>query len=282
MESVSQSAAGLCTTNGRADADATSCNIQLNVRTTPSLSCPTLFSFERLLSVMLHEITHITIGLEDIHPPAFYDAMRENRRLYEQLKSEIVSTADGSTIDREILHSDDRVQNANVEVPEEQFVCGAKKRRKPKPSVGVAKAMGLKAEMAGVGQKRKPLLKGAKMVDGRSKKAKESKEAMENMTPRELAAQAAARRFAQNAKTTSVTSSVMSSGAAKAGAEREVICIDDSSEDDDNANSEQGGFEVVDDDDDDEVEEVQSQHDAITCGCRACTWDRELSFFDGA
>ena len=31
---------------------------------------------------MLHEISHITIGLEDIHPPAFYELLDEIKREY--------------------------------------------------------------------------------------------------------------------------------------------------------------------------------------------------------
>ena len=55
-ESVSRTAAGLCTTNGRADADATSCVIQINVRTTPDKSCRTLRSYQSVLAIMLHEV----------------------------------------------------------------------------------------------------------------------------------------------------------------------------------------------------------------------------------
>ena len=31
---------------------------------------------------MLHEITHISIGLEDIHPPAFFELLDEIRQQY--------------------------------------------------------------------------------------------------------------------------------------------------------------------------------------------------------
>ena len=48
-------------------------NIQLNVRTKPDKNCKSFKSFGQLLGVMLHEITHTSIGLEDIHPPAFYE-----------------------------------------------------------------------------------------------------------------------------------------------------------------------------------------------------------------
>jgi hypothetical protein len=68
MESASTQFIGCCTGNGRYDADAASTNIQLNLRTQPSKYCTTFRSFSQLLSVMLHEITHTSIGLEDIHP----------------------------------------------------------------------------------------------------------------------------------------------------------------------------------------------------------------------
>ena len=243
MESVSKTAVGVCTTNGREDEDACSANIQLNVRVVPSLTCTTLRSFHSLMSVLIHEITHISIGLEDIHPPAFHDLMRENRRLYEQLKSEIVDTSNGSAIDKEILHSDERIQNAAIELPEEQFACGVKKKYRKK-SVGVAKAVGMKAEEAFIGQKRKPLLNGAKMVDKRSKVAKEMLSKMESKTQRELAAAAAAARFASQPKPVK--------------SEPEVITIDDSDEEE----------EEEEEDDDDDSETQMTQHDVETCACR--------------
>lgn len=35
---------------------------------------------------MLHEITHTSIGLEDIHPPAFYELNAEIKRQYWELR----------------------------------------------------------------------------------------------------------------------------------------------------------------------------------------------------
>lgn len=55
MESASRTWIGLCTGNNRADADAASTNIQLNLRTQPSKFCKTFRSFPQVLSVMLHE-----------------------------------------------------------------------------------------------------------------------------------------------------------------------------------------------------------------------------------
>lgn len=68
MESASSTFIGCCTGNGRNDADAASTNIQLNLRVQPNKHCTVFRTFSQLLSVMLHEITHTSIGLEDIHP----------------------------------------------------------------------------------------------------------------------------------------------------------------------------------------------------------------------
>ena len=70
IESASTQWIGLCTANGRTDADAASTNIQLNLRVQPDKHCTQFRSFHQILAVMLHEITHTSIGLEDIHPPA--------------------------------------------------------------------------------------------------------------------------------------------------------------------------------------------------------------------
>lgn len=68
IESASSTWIGCCTGNGRSDADAASTNIQLNLRAAPSKHCTRFRSFRQILAVMLHEITHTSIGLEDIHP----------------------------------------------------------------------------------------------------------------------------------------------------------------------------------------------------------------------
>jgi hypothetical protein len=68
IESASHTFIGCCTGNGRYDGDAASTNIQLNLRIQPNKHCTVFRSFSQILSVMLHEITHTSIGLEDIHP----------------------------------------------------------------------------------------------------------------------------------------------------------------------------------------------------------------------
>ena len=64
------------------DADAASTNIQLNLRVLPDKHCKQFRSFHQILAVMLHEITHTSIGLEDIHPPAFWELLEEIKKQY--------------------------------------------------------------------------------------------------------------------------------------------------------------------------------------------------------
>jgi len=64
IESCSRTFLGCCYGNGRDDADAASANIKLNLRVEPSKTCRKFYPFSQVLRVMLHEITHISIGLE--------------------------------------------------------------------------------------------------------------------------------------------------------------------------------------------------------------------------
>ena len=53
-------------------------DITLQLRERPSKQCNTFRPFGRVMGVMLHEMTHIAgLGLEDIHPPEFYEKMKE-------------------------------------------------------------------------------------------------------------------------------------------------------------------------------------------------------------
>jgi len=72
------------------DADAASTNIQLNLRVLPDKHCKQFRSFHQILAVMLHEITHTSIGLEDIHPPAFWELLDEIKKEY-QTKLQVCS-----------------------------------------------------------------------------------------------------------------------------------------------------------------------------------------------
>ena len=122
--------------------------------------------------------------------------------------------------------------------------------------MGVAKAVGVKAEEANA--KKRPLRKGAKMVDGRTGDAKRIKDDMAGRTPRELAAEAAARRFQQAGPVKRE-----GGGGKKEAPTREVIEILSSSEEEE---------------EEEEEELVVSQHDIATCACRACGWERDTRF----
>merc|ERR1711965_1254495 len=73
-------------------------DITLQLRTEPRKSCTSFRSFHRLMGVMIHEMTHISgLGLEDIHPPEFYEKMKEVRGVYSRLLAE--GAMDGSDED---------------------------------------------------------------------------------------------------------------------------------------------------------------------------------------
>lgn len=64
---------GMCYHDMQGTADIT---LQLRVR--PDKQCNTFRPFRRLMGVMLHEMAHIAgLGIEDLHPPEFYEKMRE-------------------------------------------------------------------------------------------------------------------------------------------------------------------------------------------------------------
>jgi hypothetical protein len=67
--------------DGRNDADALA-NILINLRVEPNKQCRQFKGFSSILAVMSHEITHLSIGLEDIHPPAFYDFLGGTKQEY--------------------------------------------------------------------------------------------------------------------------------------------------------------------------------------------------------
>jgi len=265
MESCSRSWIGLCTTNGRDDADAASVNIQLNLRVQPHKQCQQFRSFHQVLSVMLHEITHTSIGLEDIHPPAFWDLLEEIHQQYlEKLQNgevaqetddygcnETVVTAQGEikTIQEAARDTVDTTSSSSQltvgGAPMEEGDCGAKKRRRWRRRRGRGNYRGggkySKGYQSNV-PKRRPLLKGARMVDGRTKAAKEAKRLQEKMTPQEMAARAALARLG--------------------GPNQEAH--DDGS--DDSSSVDEGG--EADD------EEYNVAPHLVQCGCRSCLWER--------
>ncbi|GMH69281.1 hypothetical protein TL16_g05118, partial [Triparma laevis f. inornata] len=262
IESRSKRFGGLCVGNGRADGDAASVNIMLNVRKYPDKKCTILKSFRQLLGVMMHEVTHVSIGLEDIHPPEFYRQMEENWGIYHKLKHLIKSTAGGVGENGEILEG------------ELEGVAGGGGRGKGKVTGHVSNV---------VGEKRRPMLKGKKLVDGRSAEAKKAKVEKEVLSSRELALRAAERRTVLVKKEAKKERKVRGTGG------NEVIDLCSSSEDEEEVGGVKEVEEVkVDDDDDndddddddaddeDELDALMSQECNDVCGCRSCVWTKEL------
>ena len=254
LESCSRSWIGLCTGNGRDDADAASVNIQLNLRVQPHRQCRQFRSFAQVLAVMLHEITHTSIGLEDIHPPAFYELLEEIRQqYYEFLKrglvdletddygcKDMVVTQQGElkTIEEAAKDTMDSSQLALQVLEEGQ--CGANKRRRRKRFRGRSITGRYNKGYQSNVPKRRPLLKGTKMVDGRTKAAKQAKVEQEKLCPRELAARAALARLGNGQR-----------------------------DEDNGYNSDEPSCS-------DEDENNITAHNISQCGCRSCLWDRML------
>eukprot|EP00797_Seminavis_robusta_P025615 Sro44_g026530.2 (190) ;mRNA; r:33561-34130 len=128
----------------------------------------------------------------------------------------------------------------------EDHWCGAKRARPSYSRRGTKRssvqAVGIKA--AELQQKRRPLKKGTKMIDKRTKDGKAKAAALKRLTPRELAARAALERWQGNASGTN---------------------------DKDNnkvSNQEEETTTTI-------FVEVIEDHPSV-CGCRCCEWDKLL------
>jgi hypothetical protein len=255
MESAATSWIGLCTGNGRDDADAASTNIQLNLRVLPNRQCRAFRSFAQVLSVMLHEITHTSIGLEDIHPPTFFELLDDIRGQYfEKLQagevdketddygcSKLTVTVGGSvkTIGQAVASQAEMSGGTELGKLAEEGECGVKKKKRRRWGRGYKRPIG-KGYQSNV-PKRRPLLRGTKMIDGRTKAGKLAKIQRDKLTPQELAARAALARFGQK-----VT-------------ENEQEHDEDSGSDDDSSTSDE--------------ENVIVPH-TVQCACRSCDWEK--------
>ena len=273
---------GLCTANGRTDADAASTNIQLNLRVRPDRRCTQFRTFRQVLAVMLHEITHTKIGkvplspraaqlndikltvptgLEDIHPPAFWELLDEIKAEYKQrLESgEVDLEEDDYGCDGMYVSSTGKVAPISSSALDmfdgddvssslgllgaagSEGECGARKGRRRRWRGGGNRG-GSKGYTSNVPkkEKRRPLLKGSKMIDKRTKTGKASMAERENLSARELAARAALARFGD---------------AGKGSSEKEEA------------------DEIVLSSDEDDGDEPIEDH-KLGCGCRSCNWGR--------
>ena len=314
IESSSPSWIGLCTSNGRSDADAASTNIQLNLRVRPDRKCTQFRSFRQILSVMLHEITHTSIGLEDIHPPAFWELLDEIKVEYQTrlTDGEVDGETDMYGCDTSYISSSGEV--ASVAASASDIVgtsngvfnnlnlldkvgsegdCGSSKtRRRRRHRDGHARkklGQGGSARSSGYSSnipKKRPLLKGSKMVDKRTKVGKAALSKRDNLSVRELAAKAALARFGDAATTTTTTTSVATASSTNIGggaaaalystssatAAVDILSSSDSSEHDDIIGLANSRNDMSDSDDDDD-DSIINEHNS-GCGCRSCEWSK--------
>jgi hypothetical protein len=287
IESSSSQWIGLCTANGRGDADAASTNIQLNLRALPDRRCEEYRSFREVLAVMLHEITHTSIGLEDIHPPAFYELLDEIKAEYRTklAAGEVDLETDDYGCDSNFVSSSGELTSvsasaSDILAPKGAFNdmyllgslgseggCGVSKRRRR----GGGGSRGRRGGNYRAGytsnlqkEKKRPLLKGSKMVDKRTKVGKAAMAERDGVSARELAARAALVRF---------------SNAASTGA-FDILPLELEREDKVNSFKNHGAIDVLsshsegeDDDDDDSTDESIEEH-SYECGCRSCEWSK--------
>ena len=291
IESSSTQWIGLCTANGRGDADAASTNIQLNLRARPDRRCEEFRSFREVLAVMLHEITHTSIGLEDIHPPAFYELLGEIKAEYRAklAAGEVYLETDDYGCDSNFVSSSGELASVSASASDilaprgvlgdadllggvgSEGGCGASKRRRRRGGG----ARGRRGGNYGAGYTRnlqketkRPLLKGSKMVDKRTKVGKVAMAERDGLSTRELAARAALARFGNAA----------SAGASAASTD--VLPLELEREDKVKSSSNYGAMDIIssdseggDDDDGDSTHESIEEHN-YECGCRSCEWSK--------
>ena len=121
--------------------------------------------------------------------------------------------------------------------------------------------------------KKRPLLKGSKMVDKRTKVGKAALIKRDNLSVRELAAKAALARFGNAPTTTSVATASSTNIGASSSATATVdttLSLSDSSEHDDIGLASNSNDMSDSDDDDDSI---VNDH-TIGCGCRCCEWSK--------
>lgn len=283
IESASNQWIGLCTANGRNDADAASTNIQLNLRLRPDKHCQQFRSFHQILAVMLHEITHTSIGLEDIHPPAFYELLDQIKVEYKDKRNagEIDAETDDYGCNGQFIRSNGELASVATSASDvlgtgisnlsllgtsgTEGDCGASKRRrrrknwKRKSNLSAGYTSNVPNK-----EKRRPLLKGSKMIDKRTKVGKSTMAERENVSARELAARAALARFGNAVEASTTTSSK---------AKRNNNLSDDIKGDDSGDLSDGSSDE---EDEEGGINERINKH-STGCGCRSCDWSKLFS-----
>ena len=128
--------------------------------------------------------------------------------------------------------------------------------------------------------KKRPLLKGDKMIDKRTKVGKAALAASQNMKPRELAAKAALARFGRGSEGESSRSRPTDTSTATAAPPAvtftDGICIERSSDDEEGlvvAAKKKKGSRNDDSNHSDEDDDSIAPH-SQGCGCRSCDWSK--------
>lgn len=288
IESASTQWIGLCTTNGRSDADGASTNIQLNLRERPDRKCKQFRSFRQILAVMLHEITHTSIGLEDIHPPAFYELMDQIKLEYKEklAAGEVDLETDDYGCNGQFISSSGDLASVSMSAADilgngvnnlgllgnagSEGDCGASKTRRRRGNW----KRNHKNYSAGytsnvTKEKKRPLLKGSKMVDRRTKVGKAAMAGRENLTARELAARAALIRFGS----TSTASSFASKAKTSLAQELTYDSSSDNCEDEAKSSTGKGDISCDEEGGEDYIDEPIQEH-TTRCVCRSCDWSK--------
>ena len=171
-------------------------DITLQLRQRPSKQCNAFRSFRQLMSVMIHEMTHISgLGIEDVHPPEFYEKNGEVWGVYKRLLADGVSIVEGGQEGGgEGEGGDFGEGGGSVEGG-----CRSKRRllggggggggggrKRSRASGGPSGSSG-----AGGGRKKPALGRKQKMIDKRTVEGKQLAAAQARRTPAEAARQAA-------------------------------------------------------------------------------------------
>ena len=188
---------GMCYHDNQGTAD-----ITLQLRQRPSKQCNAFRSFRQLMSVMIHEMTHISgLGIEDVHPPEFYEKNGEVWGVYKRLLADGVSIVEGGQEGGgEGEGGDFGEGGSSVEGG-----CRSKRRllggggggggggrKRSRASGGPSGSSG-----AGGGRKKPALGRKQKMIDKRTVVGKQLVAAQASRTPAEAARQAALARVGQ-------------------------------------------------------------------------------------
>lgn len=200
IEHVRPGPSGMCYHDGEGAAD-----ISIRLRSSCSHRCNTFLPFRVLLGVMLHEIAHIGgHGVDDIHPPEFYEELDKIRRQHRSL------LAKGVIVDPE--NCGQAVSTWTEDMRQVEGGCRTRRRRHAKArrrndrknsgsarNASDSRGGGSVARSTGRRRSEKlpPLGRKFKMIDKRTREGKRMAAVQQAITPAEAARAAALQRFGQ-------------------------------------------------------------------------------------